>query len=127
MADPFEKLFRDYALAFDSFDAARVAAFFHCPLLLVGKDGAISLTTESAIQGYTKGLLSYHREQGYARASVRDVEVQTQGPNLAITRVRWQVYRADDSLLWEWSNSYNLIDDDGWKILVATTHEDAAA
>ena len=125
MAGPFEQFFRDYALAFDSSDPERVAAFFHRPLLLVGKDGAVSITEDDAIMGYTHGILEHHRANGYARAAVRDIEVTKQAPNLAIVSVHWQVFQADEALLWDWRNTYNLLEEEGgWKILVATTHED---
>ena len=124
MADPFEEFFRSYAEAFDSFDPERVAAFFHRPLMLVGKDGAVSIEAD-AIMGYTRGILDYHRQHGYARAAVGDIEARKQAPNLAIASVHWQIFQAGDVLLWEWWNTYNLLEDDeGWKILVATTHSD---
>lgn len=125
MADPFEQYFRRYAEAFDAFDPERVAAFFHRPLLLVGKDGAVPIVGEDAIAGYSRGILAYHREKGYARAEVHDIEARKQAPNLAIVSVHWQIFQADDELLWDWWNTYNLLEeDDGWKILVATTHAD---
>ena len=124
MADPFDRYFRDYAAAFDAFDAERIAAFFHRPLLLVGPAGVVEIA-ETAIPAYTHGLLEHHRESGYARAEVRDIEARQPAPNLAIATVHWQVFREDDTKLWDWWNTYNLFEDaGGWKILVATTHAD---
>jgi hypothetical protein len=126
MADPFELFFREYAAAFDAFDAERIAGLFHCPCLMVSADIVVPLTTQHAIVSNMQGLVAYHRQEGYARARVSDVRVSKQAPNLAHVTVRWQVLRADESVLWDWKNDYELVDyGDGWKILVSTTYADA--
>ena len=127
MADPFERYFEEYARAFDDFDEDRIASFFHCPCFMVNHEFVGSLTTERAIVDNMRGLLVYHRAQGYDHGSVSDIRVEYQAENLAIVRVRWRIFKAESKLLWDFVNTYNLADHgDGWKILISTTHASAA-
>jgi len=121
--DPFELYFRAYAAAFDAFDADEIAARFHCPCLLVNSEIAVPLTTRHAIVSNICAVLAHHRAEGYSRAAVTDVVPRHQAANLATVEVGWQVFEADESLLWDWRVTYNLVDyEDRWQILVATTH-----
>lgn len=123
MANPFGDFFREYARSCDAFDAERVAFHFHCPCVMVSRDFAVTLDRPSAILSNVEGILRHHTTNGYARASVSDIDVRHQAKNLAFVTVRWQVFRGDDSRLWNWRNSYNLADfGSGWKILVSTVH-----
>ncbi|MGI9432939.1 MAG: DUF6841 family protein [Myxococcota bacterium] len=123
MGDPFELYFRTYAAAFDAFDADEIAAHFHCPCLMVNSEIAVPLTARHAIVSNMRAVLSHHRAEGYSRAAVTDVASRLQAAQLATVEVGWRVTRADESLLWEWRVTYNLVDyEDRWQILVATTH-----
>ncbi len=127
MAHPFEKLFRDYARCFDDFDVEGVAAFFHCPCLLVNGEFVSSLSTRNAILLNVEGLLEFHREQGVGRASASDIRVEFQAENLAIVQVRWRVDDREGAPVGNWRNTYNLVDHgSGWRILVSTTHSNDA-
>ena len=120
-----EPFFERYAAAFDAFDAQAVAAFLHCPCLMVNAEHVVPLTTPDAILANMRAVLRHHRAQGYARAAVSDVTELARSEGLAIVRVRWRVHRADETLLWDWLNSYQLVraaDADGWRIAVSTTH-----
>jgi hypothetical protein len=120
----FEDYFRGYASAFDDFDAVRVASYFYCPCVMVSPDFVASLDTEEAILRNSEGILRHHEAEGYGRAAVSDFGVDRPAENLAIVAVRWRIHRSDDSILWTWKNSYNLVDhSEGWKILVSTIHD----
>jgi hypothetical protein len=124
MADDFETYFTAYARAFDDFDADAITSYFCCPCTMVSANFVASLDSPSAIQRNVDGILGHHRAEGYHCARVSDFQTARQAENLAIVSVRWRVYKSDESLLWEWDNSYNLVDYGlGSKILVSTVHE----
>ena len=124
--DPFEDYFRSYARAFDAFDAERVASHFHCPCMLVNAGVVALLDTQEAIRRNMEGVLRYHESEEYHHASLSDFRVDRPGETLAIVSVRWRIYKRDDRMLWDWTNSYNLVDPGaGWKILVSTSHDAA--
>lgn len=125
MADPFETWFLDYARDFDAFDAEAIAARFHCPCMLVSRDGVVPLTTRDAILANMRAVMAHHRAEGYGQATVTELRVDRQAPSLAIARVRWNVVDPEGAPLWDWWTSYNLADlGEGWTVLVATTHAD---
>ena len=104
-----------------------MAGFFHCPCLMVNGDFVAPLTSEDAILANMRGLVAHHREQGYGRAVVADLDVQLASESLAIVSVHWRVFDREDALLWDFRNTYNLVRyDSNWKVLVSTTHESAA-
>jgi hypothetical protein len=52
-----------------------------------------------------------------------NLRAEYQATNLAIVSIRWRLFDRQDQPLWEWWNTYNLIDHGaGWKIAVSTTH-----
>ena len=123
MSESFAGYFRDYALAFDAFDPERIACFFHLPCLMVDRGGAAVLTTRDQLLENMRAVLEHHRQQGYARAAVCEIEAHRQAASLATAQLRWRILREDDSPLWDWRNSYQLVDyGEGWKIAVSTTH-----
>jgi ketosteroid isomerase-like protein len=123
VADLFETFFRDYALAFDASDSESIASYPALPCTFVNGTFSVSFDSPESIRRNTEEILRHHKAEGYHRATVSDFEVVKQGDNLASVSVRWRVYKSDDSILWEWSNSYNLVDyGHGWKILVSTIH-----
>jgi len=121
--DLFEDYFRSYALAFDAFDAERIASYFHCPCMMVNANAVASFDTREAILRNMEGILRHHEGEGYDHARVGEFRVDRQAENLVTASLRWRVYKSDGSILWDWINSYNLVDyGDGWKILVSTSH-----
>jgi len=123
VASPFEQLFRDYATAFNAFDAERIAAYYHCPCLMVTDELVTSFPTDDAILENMRALLEHHRAQDVGRAEISDLRLDLQSESLAIVRIQWNVHDRKDAPLWSWFNSYNLVDHgSGWKILVSTTH-----
>ena len=124
MDDSFEDYFRSYALAFDAFDAERIASYFHCPCMMVNANSVASFDTREAILRNMEEILRHHEGEGYDHASVGGFRVDRQAENLVTVSLRWRVYKSDGSILWDWNGSYNLVDyGAGWKILVSTSHE----
>ena len=127
MLESFEPYFSDYAEAFNRFDVAAIASFYHCPCLMISARGVAPLLTAAAISGNTEGLLAHHREQGYGKAIADAVTTQLQRQSFAVVTVGWHILRADGASLWRFANTYDLIDHgSGWRIAVSTTHEDVA-
>jgi hypothetical protein len=123
MESPFEQFFRDYAAAFDAFDAGGIATYYHCPCLIVTDGLVASLSTNEAILDNMRGVLEHHRAQNVGRADVSELHVEVQAENLAIVRLRWVVHDQAGARIWNWFNTYNLADHGaGWKILVSTIH-----
>jgi hypothetical protein len=90
---------------------------------MVNEEFVVSLSTHEEILQNTNGLLAHHRSQNVGRARVSEFKVEHQSENLAIVRVRWRIYDREEVLLWDWLNTYNLVNHgSGWKIAVSTTH-----
>jgi len=90
---------------------------------MVNDEFVISFSTPDAILQNTTGLLAHHRSQNVGCARVSELKVEHQSENLAIVCVRWRIYDRAGALLWNWLNTYNLVDHgSGWKIAVSTTH-----
>ncbi len=124
MADPFEEYFQSYANAFDESDPERITSHYHCPCTMVNAGSITTFDTRASLLRNMEALLRYNEAEGYDHSAASAFRVDQQARNLAIVDVRWRVYRQDDSVLWDWGNSYNLVDyGAGWKILVSTTHE----
>jgi ketosteroid isomerase-like protein len=123
MKSSFERLFEDYAAVFNAFDAEAIAAYYHCPCLMVTDELVAPFTTNEAILDNMRGLLEHHRAQNVGQAAVSDLHVEVQAENLAIARVRWTIDDQEGAPLWSWLNTYNLAEQgSGWKILVSTMH-----
>jgi len=123
MPCPFERLFSEYGLAFDAFDAEAVALFYHCPCLMVNGEVTIALTSEGMILNNMRALIEQHRSQRVGHASASVLRAENRAENLASVQVDWQIFAIDETLLWKFANTYDLADyGDGWKILASTTH-----
>lgn len=125
MADPFELFFRDYASAFDDFDAERIASFFHFPCFMTDRERVVPYDNRSALVQNMRAVCAHHRNEGYGEATVTDIQVRPTAENLVFADVRWTVVHIDGSPLWEWSLTYALADfGEGWKIVSTTAHEE---
>lgn len=60
MADPFELLFRDYAEAFNDFDAERIASFFHIPCFMTDRERVVPYATRDTLVQNMHALCVYH-------------------------------------------------------------------
>ena len=118
-----EAFFGDYASAFNRFDRLAICRSLWCPCLMVGPDSVSVLATEDAIRANTEALLRHHEAAGFGRAVASVVSVRTLGSGLALSTVDWRVEKPDGALLWQFTNTYNLIERGGcWRIAVSTTH-----
>ena len=73
-APAFEDYFADYATAFNDRDAERIAAFFHCPCLLVNGDLVAHLDDPRVIRSRMEALLDHHRDEDVGRVAVAGLE-----------------------------------------------------
>lgn len=121
--EELHRLFAAYAHAFDAFDAAGIAAFYHLPCLMVRASSVALFTTCDALQKNMEDLLAMHRLQDFGTAEFADLHVVDLEDALAIVAVTWTIHTRAHAVLWQFGTTYNLLrTTDGWKILVATTH-----
>ena len=94
----FDPYFQSYAEA--------IARFFHSPCLMVNADFTAMLDSREAVIANMEALNAHHRSAGLARAEPTVTEIRQAAANLASVTVSWCIYRADDSLLWDFRNTY---------------------
>ena len=92
--------------------------------MMVNANSVATFDSREAILRNMEGLIRYNEGEGYDHSVASDFRIDRQAANLASVTLRWRVYRSDDSVLWDWANSYHLADyGSGWKILVSITHD----
>jgi hypothetical protein len=113
-----------YDEAFQTFEGARIAPFYHAPCVTVRGDGSIhSFQTRPEIESFFGGVAQKYRSDGLHGGTFYDLEVIPIGSRSLLATVTWEQWRADRSVLRKWRQSYNLIKTEGgWQILAATFH-----
>lgn len=73
--------------------------FFSEPCFMVGADGAMRhYAAQEDVTAFNQTRLDAFRAGGVARARLRAVDVQDEGPHLSLAAVNWELVRADGSL-----------------------------
>ncbi len=74
---------------------------------------------------HLKGLLASYKEHGYKKGNLAGVEVKPTGAWSAAVTVHWIIDHFNGSVLRDFYTTYNLFrQDDVWKILVITNHDE---
>ncbi len=122
-----EKFFRIWTNAFDSFDSEAIADLMNVPLTIIGRDGAIALTTRDEIVRNFDLVNDHHKSLGYHRAELSSLDLfATHGPNLVRAETKWSFRRKDNSLIYWFRMHYILADyGNGWRAVVAVNADDA--
>jgi len=124
LAAEIARYFEGYAHAYDTFDAAGIAAHFAVPSYILHPDRATpAFATRAALVANMERLNAINRESRYGRATFASPGVVAFAPNLAQATLPWTIRDVDGGVLWRFTCTYNLVrHDDGWKIVVCTNH-----
>ena len=123
-AGALRAFFVRYGAAFETYDAAAVAAHFATPALLV-RDGVPTALAEPAdLLDSVERLLDLHRAWGVETARVAAVAEVEAAPEHRIARVDWRLGRRASRVRWTYTTTYVLVqaDADG-RIVAALTHD----
>jgi ketosteroid isomerase-like protein len=120
------EFFQDYQRAFDSFDANRIAPFYHAPCITMRADGSIyCLQTQEEVHRFFQGVANTYRAEGFRSGSFIGFDATPIGGQSALATMDWEILREDGTVLRRWRQSYNVVRvDDRWKILVSTIHRE---
>ena len=84
--------------------------FFNLPCFMVSVDGAMKLyTSKSEVTEFNQSRLDAFVGGGAQNATLRAVDVQSQGQHLSLATVNWELTRADGSLERAWRHYYTIL------------------
>ena len=106
---------------------AALDGFFHIPCFMVSIDGAMTLYAQSAdIRAFNQSRLDAFRGGGVRNAMLRGVDLQSQGPHVALATVNWELSRADGSLERAWRHYYTVLTGAGAPAFVVSAFQTGA-
>ena len=117
-----QRLFDRYNDAFLARDAKRIAACYHVPCMTIRADGSFHIFESGAeIERFFATVSETYHEEGMRSFEMRDVEVRMIGSESALVSMEWFMKRADDTIIRNWRQSYNLLKQgDEWVFLLST-------
>ena len=120
----FVNLIKRYGQAFDEYDLQTILDFYHTPCYIYKSKTLFANQTEEVKVRYFTELLESYRQQAYARAETPHIDVQMLGTDSALITVEWLCKRADDTVVFDFWDTYHFIRIDGaWKILGDTVYD----
>ncbi len=85
--------------------------FFHVPCFMVSLDGQMTLyASQPEITNFNQTRLDAFRTGGVQNASLRAVDLFSQGQHLSLAVVNWELTKADGSLERAWRHYYTILD-----------------
>ncbi len=85
--------------------------FFNVPCLMVSLDGAMThYTSRSDVTAFNLSRLDAFRAGGVHFATLRAVDVVSQGPHVTLAIVNWELLREDGSLERAWRHYYTILE-----------------
>ncbi len=115
MSSP-ETLVSDYRATWEAVIRGETALadldrFFNVPCFMVSLDGQMTLyAAREDITAFNQSRLDAFRAGGVRHASLRAVDVLSQGPCLHLAMVNWELTRDDGSLERAWRHYYTILD-----------------
>ena len=121
-ADAFLKA---YAVAFQDFDAAQIATFYHAPCLTVRGDGQVmTFATHVEASDFFTSVIGTYRDEGMSAFAFDEVEAVSLGDAAFRLTCNWQMLRKDASIIRAWRQTYVIRRSvDGWTILFSVFHQ----
>ncbi|MFY2823357.1 hypothetical protein [Ruegeria sp. MALMAid1280] len=87
--------------------------FFNVPCFMVSLDGQMTLyVSQTEITDFNQTRLDAFRAGGVHNASLRAVDLFSQGPHLSLAVVNWELTREDGSLERAWRHYYTILDNE---------------
>jgi ketosteroid isomerase-like protein len=119
-----ELLLQAYARAFEALDGARIADFYSVPCMSLRGDGSIhSYQSRQELESFFTNVAQSYKREGMHRSDARNLRISPIGGRCVLVTVDWVLYRADESQIRQWRQSYNLVRmGDVWRIMLSTFH-----
>jgi hypothetical protein len=117
-----------YNETFATFDGEQIAEFYIVPTITMRGDGSIHcFQSREEIVRFFQGVADTYKGEGTEGATIHDLVAVPIGERSALATLTWKNLRADGSVARQWRQSYNLVRfAQGWRILAATFHLNAA-
>lgn len=114
-----------YVAAFEAFDPARIAGFYHAPCLTVRGDGEVmTFASRAEIRDFFVTVIETYRAVGMVSFAFDDVETESLGDAAVTLTCRWRMLGDDASTLRTWRQTYVVGRSDGdWVILSSVFHQ----
>ena len=113
--DAVRQLIEDYRSCWESVirgeqNLSALDRFFNVPCFMVSIDGSMKLyTSQSEVTEFNQSRLDAFVGGGVRNASLRAVDVQSQGQHLYLATVNWELTREDGSLERAWRHYYTIL------------------
>jgi hypothetical protein len=117
-----------YNETFASFDGDKIADFYCVPTITMRGDGSIHcFQSREEIVRFFQGVADTYKGEATTSATATDLVAIPLGDRSTLATVTWTNVRADGSVARQWRQSYNVVRfAEGWRILAATFHLNAA-
>ena len=115
---------RGYVASFETFDAQRVATFYHVPCISVRADGSVHcFESESETELFFATVLEAYSKEGMAEFAAIDLVLEQMGSAACRLECTWRMKREDNSLIRDWRQSdvfqHTAVN---WKIVASVFH-----
>ena len=121
--EDLRRLFDDYMKCFDRLDGPGAAAHYSARSFVV-KDRNVTRFGSSEKQDYFAALMEADATEGDHKWQIAEFSVTRPAVNGAIVTVRWVARRPDDSIIWDFKDTYFLANTThGWRILGDMVHD----
>lgn len=113
--DPVRQFIEDYRSCWENIIRGDLAlsaldGFFNVPCFMVAADGSMKLyTSKSDVTEFNQSRLDAFVGGDVRNASLRAVDVQSQGLHLSLATVNWELTKADGSLERAWRHYYTIL------------------
>jgi hypothetical protein len=119
------RFFDDFVVAFRTFDGDRIAERYLAPYLALRADGSGAVFASGADTGrYFQSVVDDYHVRGCRSCRYHGLEVVAIGAAAAVATVTWELLNAEEKVVAEWRESYNLRRVDGvFKVYASTDLE----
>jgi hypothetical protein len=117
-----------YNEVFATYDGNQIAELYCVPTITMRGDGSIHcFQSREEIVQFFQGVADTYKGEGTKGGTVHDLVAVPIGERSALATLTWKNLRADGSVARQWRQSYNVVRfGEGWRILAATFHLNAA-
>jgi ketosteroid isomerase-like protein len=111
--------------AFSQLDVDRYLSFFNPQHTFVHHDSVFLAQSPEDTKKAFAPVISGLRESGFRRSALDLCNVKLLGPKIAIAATLWRRLGENDRLLEKFGATYTLLETPaGWKVVVATVHDE---
>ena len=119
-----ERFLDAYASAYETFDPAIVAEFFHCPCIFFLHDDCVLLDTDTKIIKFLQAGLETYRANNCKTFSAKLLQHRKFGPRFGLIDVEWEMQNGDGETTMNFTTTYNVVLEKGsWKVCMITRHD----